>query len=201
MLEIDGIPMLEHILLRAIAGGTKFFISVHYLGEMIENYFSNGDKYGVTIEYLREESPLGTAGCLSLLKTKPDRPFIVTNGDVLTDIQYDDLLDFHRRQNAFATMAVRQHEIQNQFGVVKIKGVEYQGFEEKPIYRSYVNAGIYVLSPDALTYLKPNQPCDMPDLFNKIKDDGKRVLVYPMHEPWLDVGRPEDLVSARINNT
>ena len=107
------------------------------------------------------------------------------------------MLDFHLSHHATATMAVRQHEIQNQFGVVKIKGVEIEGFEEKPVYRSHVNAGIYVLNPPALKYLKREEHCDMPTLFERIRTGAGRAIVYPMHEPWLDVGRPDDLKTAR----
>lgn len=198
MLEVGGKPMLEHIIERAISDGfRKFVISLHYLGHMIENHFGDGAKYGVQIDYLREEFPLGTAGCLSLLPKIPEIPFIVTNGDVLTDIHYNEFLDFHTRYEASATMAVRQHEIQNQFGVVRTKGIEIEGFEEKPVYRSHVNAGIYVLNPNVLEYLDSQQHCDMPTLFERIKNANGRTIVYPMHEPWLDVGRPEDLATAR----
>jgi dTDP-glucose pyrophosphorylase len=198
MLEVGGKPMLEHIIERAKADGFEhFIISLHYLGHMIEDHFGDGTKWGVRIEYLREESPLGTAGCLSILPNRPALPFIVTNGDVLTDIRYSDILDFHTRHHASATMAVLQHEVQNQFGVVRLKGVEIEGFEEKPVYRSHINAGIYVLEPAALNHLEARQHCDMPTLFNRIKQATGRTIVYPMHEPWLDVGRPDDLELAQ----
>lgn len=199
MLEIGGKPMLEHIIERAKRDGfNHFLISLHYLGEMIEDYFGDGGKLGVNISYIHEDVPLGTAGSLSLMTSRPMLPFIVTNGDVLTDIHYNDFLDFHIRQCAHATMAVRQHEIQNQFGVVRTNGVEIEGFEEKPVYRSHVNAGIYVLSPNVLDHLECGEHCDMPTLFERIKKKDGRTIVYPMHEPWLDVGRPEDLYKARV---
>jgi dTDP-glucose pyrophosphorylase len=198
MLEVSGKPMLEHIIESAKADGFRnFVISLHYLGHMIEEYFGAGDRHGVAIRYLREESPLGTAGCLSLLDQRPTLPFIVTNGDVLTDVSYSEVLAFHIRHGAVATMAVRQHEIQNQFGVVRTKGLDIEGFEEKPVYRSHINAGIYVLNPDALGFLEYGQHCNMPILFERIKDHAGRTIVYPMHEPWLDVGRPDDLVTAK----
>lgn len=198
MLEVGGKPMLEHIIERAKADGfQKFIISLHYLGHMVEAYFADGRKWGVNIEYLREEAPLGTAGCLSILLRRPEVPFIVTNGDVLTDIRYSDILNFHTRHNAAATMAIRQYEMQNQFGVVRVKGVEIEGFEEKPVYRSHINAGIYVLNPDTLNQLESKEHCDMPTLFERIKHRDGRTIVFPMHEPWLDVGRPADLAEAR----
>jgi dTDP-glucose pyrophosphorylase len=200
MLEVGGKPILEYIIERAkIDGFQNFVISLHYLGHMIEDHFGDGRRYGVNIKYVKEESPLGTAGCLSLLSENPLLPLIVINGDVLTDINYNDFLDFHNRQSAAATMAVRQYEIQNQFGVVKINGVEIERFEEKPIYRSYVNAGIYALKPECINYLEYNKHCDMPTLFERIKKNYGRTIVYPMHEPWLDVGRPSDLDLARTS--
>jgi NDP-sugar pyrophosphorylase family protein len=120
---------------------------------------------------------------------------------VLTDIRYGELLDFHVRHRAQATMAVRQHEWQNPFGVVKTKGVEIDGFEEKPIIRSHINAGIYVLEPQALERLEHGEYCDMPTLFTKVKQGDGKIIVYPMHEPWLDVGRPDDLALARTTLT
>lgn len=199
MLEVGGKPMLERIIEHAKADGFRnFFISLNYLGHMIEEYFGDGSGWSVHIEYLKEKSPLGTAGCLSVMRQRPALPFIVTNGDVLTDIRYSDILDFHGRHHAVATMAVRQHELQNQFGVVKIKGIEIEGFEEKPIYRSHINAGVYALNPAALDHLEPGQHCDMPTLFERIRNSRDRTIVFPMHEPWLDVGRPEDLKLANM---
>jgi dTDP-glucose pyrophosphorylase len=198
MLPVGGKPMLEHIIKRAAAEGFHHFIlSVHYLGHMIEEHFGTGRAWNVEIEYLREERPLGTAGALSLLARPPEAPFLVTNGDVLTDIRYGELLDFHRHHRAAATMAVRQHEWQHPFGVVKTQGVEIVGFEEKPVLRSHINAGVYVLDPAALGRLEAGKPCDMPMLFERLQQDEQRVIAYPMHEPWLDVGRPDDLKRAR----
>jgi dTDP-glucose pyrophosphorylase len=198
MLEVGGKPMLEHIIERAKAEGFReFVLAIHYLGNMVEDHFGDGSKWGVSIGYLREESPLGTAGALSLLSARPEAPFVVTNGDVMTDVHYGEMLEFHSRHHAAATMAVRQHELQNPFGVVRTNGVEITGFEEKPVYRSHINAGIYVLSPDGLDALQPGQHCEMPTLFDRIRERSGRTIVYPMHEPWLDVGRPDDLKLAR----
>lgn len=197
MLPVAGKPMLEHIIDRAkLEGFSRFLLAIHYLGEMIEDHFGKGDKLGVKIDYLREKSPLGTAGALGLLSPVPDAPFVVTNGDVITDIRYGELIDFHIRHAAVATMAVRTHEWQHPFGVVQIKGVEIVGLEEKPVARSHINAGVYALSPAAIKGLKAGDPCDMPTLFRRLQDDAKRTVAYPMHEPWLDIGRPKDLDQA-----
>lgn len=198
MLEVAGKPMLEHIIEHAKADGFQnFFVSINYLGHMIEDYFKDGQKWGIHINYLREDFPLGTAGSLSMLPKNLEAPFVVTNGDVLTDIHYSDILRFHRRHHALATMAVRQYEIQNQFGVVRVKGLEIEGFEEKPIYRSHINAGIYTLDPTTLNQLEIGQYCNMPTLFERIRKGEGLTIVYPIHEPWLDVGRPDDLTQAR----
>lgn len=197
LLLVAGKPMLEHIIERAKAEGfSHFVLAIHYLGYMIEDYFGNGAKWGVQIEYLREDSPLGTAGALSLLYPQPDAPFVVTNGDVITDIRYGEILDFHVRHGASATMAVRVHEWQHPFGVVQTQGIDIVGFEEKPVARSHINAGVYVLEPQALDVLSAAASCDMPTLFERLQTQSKRTVAYPMHEPWLDVGRPDDLLAA-----
>jgi dTDP-glucose pyrophosphorylase len=197
MVLVAGKPMLEHIIERGkLEGFNHFVLAIYHLGHMIENYFGTGETLGVKIDYLREKTPLGTAGALSLLNSKPDAPFVVTNGDVISDIRYGELLDFHSRHKASATMAVRIHEWQHPFGVVRMQGVEIVGFEEKPIARSHINTGVYALSPEVLDELVLDTPCDMPTLFERLQVKEKRTVAYPMHEPWLDVGRPDDLQAA-----
>lgn len=197
LLPVAGKPILEHIIERAkLEGFNRFVLAIHYLGHMIEEHFGDGKGLGVEIDYLREDISLGTAGALSLLRSLPEEPFVVTNGDVLTDIRYGELVDFHARYDSFATMAVRVHEWQHPFGVVHIKGVNIVGFEEKPVTRSQINAGVYAISPDALRFLAKRGHCDMPALFQRLQESGKKIVAYPMHEPWLDVGRPSDLQLA-----
>ena len=200
MILVNGKPMLELIIERGkLDGFTHFVLAIHHLGHVIEDHFGNGERLGVNIEYLREQSPLGTAGALSLINPKPDVPFVVTNGDVISDIRYGELLDFHNRHEASATMAVRLHEWQNPFGVVHMKGLEITGFEEKPVARNHINAGVYAISPEALTELVKDEHCDMPMLFERLLVKARRTVAYPIHEPWLDVGRPNDLIEANKN--
>lgn len=200
LLPVAGKPMLEHIIERAKSEGFQHFVlAIHYLGHMIEEYFGDGSRWQVQIDYLREESPLGTAGAIALLSPRPNAAFVVSNGDVLTDIRYGELLDFHCSHSAMATMAVRLHEWQNPFGVVRTQGVDIVGFEEKPIVQSHINAGIYVLEPCALDALIVGKHCDMPTLFSRLQEQAARTIVYPMHEPWLDVGRMDDYTSAQEN--
>ena len=202
MLCVSGKPMLEHIIERGkLEGFSHFMLAIHYLGHIVENYFGNGDGWDVRIDYLREKTPMGTAGALNLLNPTPDAPFVVTNGDVITDIRYGELLEFHIRHNAAATRAVRIHEWQHPFGVVQTQGVDIVGFEEKPIARSHINAGVYALEPEALSLLDVNAHCDMPSLFERLQTKSRRTVAYPMYEPWLDVGRPADLELAQQSNT
>jgi NDP-sugar pyrophosphorylase family protein len=202
MLDVGGKPMLQHIIERAkLDGFERFVVTTYFLGEMIEEYFGNGSRCQVEIDYIRESMPTGTAGAIALLNPRPDMPFLVSNGDVLTDIRYGEMLDFHTRHGAVATMAVRLHEWQHPFGVVRTSGVDILGFEEKPVARSHINAGIYVLDPESLDCLNAGEYCDMPTLFARIQERGGRTIVYPMHEPWLDVGRADDLLRAQPPST
>ena len=164
MLKVAGKPILEHIILNAKAQGfRKFIISLHYLGNLIIDHFGDGSNLDISIQYIHESEPLGTAGAMALIDPLPNLPFIVTNGDIITDVNYANLLHFHESNKSQATMAIKKYELQNPYGVVNTKGLEITSFEEKPIQISYVNAGIYALNPSSLKYLKVNVPCDMPE--------------------------------------
>ena len=194
MLKVAGKPILEHIILNAKAQGfRKFIISLHYLGNLIIDHFGDGSNLDISIQYIHEIEPLGTAGAMALIDPLPNLPFIVTNGDIITDVNYANLLHFHESNKSQATMAIKKYELQNPYGVVNIKGLEIISFEEKPIQISYVNAGIYALNPSSLKYLKVDEPCDMPDLFELLKNNNHFIAAYPIHETWADVGRPIDL--------
>jgi dTDP-glucose pyrophosphorylase len=194
LLLVKGKPMLEHIIERAKRDGFhQFVFAVRYLGGMIKDYFGNGSRWGVQIDYLNEGSPLGTVGALSLLNPRPKNPILVTNGDILTDINYSKMLDFHcHHDGVAATMAVSLHEWEHPFGVVNTKGIDIVSFEEKPVARSYVNAGVYVLEPRGLDSLVFGEHCDMPLLFNRLQENSERTIVYPIHESWMDLGQMED---------
>ena len=197
LLPVAGKPILEHIITRAkVQGFSQFVLAIHHLGYMIEEYFGNGDALGVRIEYLREESPLGTAGALSLLDPQPDSPFVVSNGDLLTDIDYGELLDFHIENFAKATMAVKVDKWQNPFGVVSTKGIEIVSYHEKPTYQNLINAGVYVLDSSVTRNLPKSSPNTMPSLLEELRHNGERVIAFPIHEAWLDVGRPSELMQA-----
>lgn len=197
MLPLHGRPILEHVIERLRGEGfSRFILSLHYLGDVITKHFGDGSHFGVEIDYVEETVPLGTAGALSLLDLQETSPIIVTNGDVLTDIGYGAFADWHLTEKATASMAVRQHRMDNPFGVVKLKGKQIVSFEEKPVYLSNVNAGIYALNSDALEMMVHGEYCDMPTLFERLIKAGRRVSAFPMHEDWIDLGRIEDLERA-----
>ena len=201
LLHVNGKPILEHIIEKAkLDGFSHFVLAVYYLKEMIEDYFKDGIKLGVDIKYLKETKPLGTAGALSIFDIPPKEDFIVTNGDVITDINYAELLDYHKFNNSIATMAIRRHELQNPFGVVETNGIEITGYEEKPIKISNINAGVYALSPIVLGFLPKMEYCNMPELFEKLRAKSLSTLAYPIHEQWIDIGRSVDLNKANTNS-
>jgi dTDP-glucose pyrophosphorylase len=197
MLPVDGKPMLEILLEQCIASGFRqFYLSVNYLKEQIIDHFHDGSRWGVSIDYLVEDEPLGTAGSLQLLPSCVQEPFLVMNGDVLTRLNPSQLLRFHAEHEAAGTLCVREHTTTVPFGVVQTNGVELSGFEEKPSFRQLVNAGVYVIDPQLLPLLPPHQATDMPTLLQSAQQAGHRVAVCPIHEYWIDVGRPETLRQA-----
>jgi dTDP-glucose pyrophosphorylase len=193
MLNVGEKPILETIFDQLIDQGfRKFYFSVRYKAEMVEAHFHEGKRWGAEISYLHEESPLGTAGALSLLPERPVQPLIVMNADVLTKVDLAHLLDFHAQGRAIATMCVRAYDFQIPYGVVSTDGADISSIEEKPVQKIFVNAGIYVLSPEVLDRVPSNERLDMPDLFNGLIADGHRVMAFPIREYWIDVGRLED---------
>ncbi|MFD0673675.1 nucleotidyltransferase family protein [Cohnella sp. GCM10027633] len=197
LLKVGGKPVLETILENLISYGlNKFILTVNYKAEMLEEFFGDGSKWGVEIRYVNEEKRMGTAGALSLLQEKPDLPFIVMNGDLLTKVNAGNLLDHHAAQRAFATMCVRDYEIQIPYGVIHAEHDRLTSIEEKPILRYFVNAGIYVLSPDALQIIPNNEFYDMTTLFEDLIKAKKETSVFPIREYWLDIGKIEDYERA-----
>jgi len=198
MLTLNGRPILELIIERVkIEGFRDVVISVNYLAEVITSHFGDGSAHGVSITYLHENHPLGTAGALAALPARHrQEPVVVTNADVITDVAYGDLLSQARMDGADGLMAVRLHEWHNPFGVVRSDGHRLLGLEEKPVYRHQVNAGMYVVGPALLDLLEVNHYCDMPDLFSRGLEEGLAMHVFPLHEDWFDIGRPGDYEAA-----
>ena len=198
LLKVDGVPILEHILRRfKELGFYKFTFSVNYKAEMIIDYFNDGSKFGVEIDYLREDKPLGTCGALSLLKNKPTESFFVMNGDLLTRANFSNILEFHKTNNSVATMCVREHSFEVPYGVVKSVDNKIISIEEKPKEVTLINAGIYVLSPEVLQFVAPDEYLDMTTLFMNLQKQNLAVHSHTLREYWLDIGRMEDFRRAQ----
>ncbi|MCF8026057.1 MAG: nucleotidyltransferase family protein [Desulfobacteraceae bacterium] len=197
MLKVGGKPILETIIENFIEQGfSRFYLAVNYKSQMIVDHFGDGSAFGARITYLREEQRMGTAGALSLLPERPDLPFIVMNGDVLTKVNFPQLIDFHLENGAAATMCVRQYDMQVPYGVVEVQGHRVLKLEEKPQHSFFVNAGIYVLEPDALGYIPPDTFHDMTDLFHTLVNNQQPTAAFPIREYWIDVGRISDYEKA-----
>ncbi len=201
MLLINDIPILHHVIDRAKKDGFKnIVISVNYLSEQIIDYFGNGSDFGVNIKYLHEKEPLGTAGAIARIKSlKLESPFIVTNGDVLSDISYSDILNHSYKNKCDGIMSVRKHELQSPFGVVQANGLIFEGIEEKPSFVHNVNAGIYLIGSRLLELLNDDEYCDMTELFVKGHKKRLKLHVFPLHESWIDIGRKSDYIQAGGN--
>ncbi|MDX1754697.1 MAG: nucleotidyltransferase family protein [Marinobacter sp.] len=199
MLKVGEKPILELILESFVASGFhRFFISTHYLPDQIRDYFGDGQRWGVSIQYVHEDEPLGTGGALGLLpKSELDLPIVMMNGDLLTTLDYRSLLDFHDQNPSVATMCVREFEYQVPYGVVQCKGDFVEGMTEKPIQKYFINAGIYVVSPELAASVKEHQRVDMPTLLENAMARGDKVTMFPVHEYWLDVGRMNDFQRAQ----
>jgi dTDP-glucose pyrophosphorylase len=197
LLKVGGKPILEIILENFVEQGfNRFHIAVNYKAEMIESYFGNGSRWGIDLSYLREHERMGTAGALSLLPGGLTQPLIVMNGDLLTRINFRQLLSFHAEHHAQATMCVRDYDFQIPYGVVKIEKHRLTGIEEKPVHHCFVSAGIYVLQPDVISLIPRNTFFDMPDLFAEMIRQQKETAVFPIREYWLDIGRMDDFERA-----
>lgn len=197
MLKVGDKPILETIILNFKKYGfTDIILSVSYKSEMIENYFGNGSKFGVNIKYVHEEKRMGTAGALSLIREKLDEPFFVMNGDLLTNINFEHMMDYHIQNSSMATMGVREYDFQVPYGVVSIDGVNIKSIEEKPIHNFYVSGGVYVLDSKVLSFIPENEFFDMPTLFEKVIANGMKSISFPIREYWLDIGRMEEFEKA-----
>jgi dTDP-glucose pyrophosphorylase len=197
LIKVGDKPILETVLGGFVkAGFGKFFISVNYKSEMIRDYFGDGSAWGVDISYLHENERLGTAGALSLLPERPKQPFFVMNGDLLTTVNFEQMLKYHREHQAFSTICVREHSVTVPFGVIDFEDHRLLGIREKPTQKFFVNAGVYLLDPGVLDHIAGNEVVDMPTLIERTIADGKQSVVFPLREYWIDVGRLDDLQRA-----
>ena len=199
MLRVGDKPMLEHLINQFISHGFhNFYISTHYLPEIIRNHFGDGSRWNVSIQYVHEDIPLGTGGALGLLPMNlPDLPIIMMNGDVLTKLNYAKLLHHHEKHKFDATVCVREDEHRVPFGVIETEEQLITNMVEKPTYRYKINTGIYVLNPEVVASVQTDQRIDMPTLLEKHRAYNKRIGTYTCYDYWLDIGQMKDYQKAQ----
>jgi dTDP-glucose pyrophosphorylase len=197
MLPVGGRPLLELTIEQLRRCGIRDVnLTTHYLPESIVDHFGDGEEFGVNLNYLKEDHPMGTAGGLRQM-TKPTGPFVVINGDILTGLSFQEMLGYHRKHQAVLTVGVRKYEMEVPFGVVECDDVRITQLQEKPRVSFFINAGTYLLEPAAWDYIPEGRPFDMTDLIQKLLDAGEPVISFPIMEYWLDVGRHEDYQKAQ----
>lgn len=199
LLNVGDQSILETIIENFVhAGFHRFFISTHYRPDMIRERIGDGSRWNIDVEYVHEKEPLGTGGALGLLPTDVIKePMFLMNADLLTNLNFNKLLDFHETHGGLATMCVREYEHRVPYGVIESDGLHVTSIVEKPSYRYFINAGIYVLSPQIIELAEPGKPVDMPTLLERHMAVGRQVNTFPVHEYWLDIGRIEDFRQAQ----
>lgn len=199
MLNVGGKPILETLISRLqLQGFSDIYLSVNYKRDQIKKFFGDGRMLGVNIHYLEEDQPLGTAGALSLIPELDSAPVLVMNGDILTNINFESLVEFHETNGSKATMCIREYGLEVPYGVVHLNARNIVSIEEKPVQQFYVNAGIYVLNPEVIRSLEKNHPVDMTRIFEQLVANEEKTLSYPIREFWMDIGKLEDY--NRANN-
>jgi NDP-sugar pyrophosphorylase family protein len=195
MLPVGDRPLLERIIAQLRDAGIRHVnLTTHYRAGTIAKHFGDGRQFGVEIEYVSEEQPLGTAGALGLVEH--DGPTLVMNGDILTGIDFRAMHAFHDEHEADMTVAVRAYEFRVPYGLVAVEGEDVVAIEEKPLVRSFVNAGIYLIGAGVRQFVPPGERFEMPDLIRRLVDEGRRVVGFPLREYWLDIGRLTDYEQA-----
>ena len=199
LLQVGDRPLIEHILGQLHAGGVRqVSVTTHYKPEAFKAHLGNGDRFGVDIDYVTEDAPLGTAGALGLMEPW-DSTLLVVNGDVLSRVNYRAMLDFHREHRALLTVGVRQYEVQVPYGVVEADGVHVRAINEKPVLRLFVNAGVYLLEPALHPRVATGHRIDMTELIDGLVRAGERVVNFPISEYWLDIGQLQDYQQANAD--
>ncbi len=197
MLKVGNKPILETIILNFKKYGfTNIILCVSYKSEIIEEYFKDGSEFGVKIEYVHENKRMGTAGALSLIRDKLSEPFFVMNGDLLTNINFENMIEYHLSSDSIATMGVREYDFQVPYGVVNVDGKNILNIEEKPLYKFFVSGGVYVINPEVLRFIPDDEFYDMPTLFEKLIEEKLKSISFPIREYWLDIGRMEEFEKA-----
>jgi len=198
LLKVGTKPILETIISNfKELGFRNFYISLHYKADMIKDYFGNGSEQNISIYYLEEKKPMGTAGCLSLLpESLSNLPIILMNGDLITDLNFISLLENHHHSGSEATICVAEYDFQVPYGVLEVEENEVKSIAEKPVQKFFVNAGIYVLNKSILSNIEKNQYTDMPDVLAKKLSNNESINTFPIFEKWIDIGRISDYKKA-----
>lgn len=202
MLKIGNKPILEVLVERfKKAGFFNIYISTHFFADKIMEHFGDGQKYGVNITYVHESEPLGTGGALGLLPegTCDELPLILINGDVLTNLDFSDLLAYHNKNSATATICAKEYEYQIPYGVIEGHGLRITSMKEKPVHKYFVNAGVYVLEPEVVNSVVKGRYIDAPTVVEEYIEKRDNVFMFPLYEYWLDIGRPEDFKKAQVD--
>ena len=201
LVPIGDRPILEIIIRQLVNQGFgDILLSVGHLGELIEAYFQNGHRNipGLTLEYYRESQPLGTAGSLAMIPGLKDT-FLAMNGDILTTLNYQALVEHHSRQGAALTVAMHQKDVKLDLGVLESNEQgSLTSYCEKPVYSFNVSMGVYVYEPRVLRYIPKGQYLDFPDLVKILLDCGEKIAGFQSHDYWLDIGRREDYELAQL---
>jgi NDP-sugar pyrophosphorylase family protein len=199
MLPVGDRPLLEIIVDRLREAGIRHVnVATHYKSEMIAEHFKDGQGFGVDIRYVKEDQPLGTAGALSMLE-ESDEPLLVINGDILTRVDFRAMLHFHHEHKSDLTVAVSQYEFRVPYGVIETDGVAVTGMSEKPLVRQFINAGIYLLNPSIRRLIPNGQHYDIPDLIERLLEEGRPVVCFPIREYWLDIGKSDHYDQAKVD--
>ncbi|GAB5491165.1 MAG: nucleotidyltransferase family protein [Phototrophicaceae bacterium] len=198
MLEVGGRPMLEWIIESLTKQGVNdFYLATHYKAEVIRNHFRDGSQLGINIQYVHEEHLTGTAGPLSKIKDWK-RPLLVSNGDILTRVNFQEMWRYHQETNAMMTVGMREYTVTIPYGTLELDGTQIKDIHEKPSIVSFVNAGMYILDPSVVEYLEDEDAyLDMPDLIMKLINDSKTVSGFPITEYWLDIGQHRQFEQAQ----
>lgn len=200
LIKINGKPMLEKIITQLKKFGlNSIYLSLNYKSKMIENYFKNGSKLQVSIKYLKEKKKLGTAGSLSLLEKKIGNPLIVMNCDIITNLDFNKLIDFYNKNKVSALMCVKEYKLQVPYGVVNLNKYLIKNIDEKPVQKFFVNAGIYLINPNVIKFIPKNKYYDMPELFKKLIKEKKKITAYPVTENWTDAGNFNELKKFNVS--
>jgi len=194
LLPVNGKPIIEQIITTAKKQGIrKFVISINYLGHKIKSYLKNGDKFDVDIKYINEDKPLGTAGSLYYFKNSK-LPFIVSNADIISNINYREMIEYHKKLNSYITIGAISNFEKNHYGNIIFKNNRVKKIEEKIEKKSFINSGIYVLSPNIKNFFKTKKFFHMTELIEMAILKKKKVHVFPIHEHWFDYGLKEKYI-------